>query len=121
MSKWKRIPIFSDIPYNLSCYFYHPEQKLGEGNVFIGVCLFTGGEYPDTRSLRVMGMPGPRSLVGVRYVQGVDMSGGYVQRGGGISREGLVCPRGWVPTPLATESEWPPPHIWSASGWYASY
>ena len=25
---------------------YRPPTKLGEGNVFTGVCLFTGGGYP---------------------------------------------------------------------------
>ena len=37
--------------------FYRPQTNFGQGNVFTGVCLFTGG------------MPGPRSLLGDGYVK----------------------------------------------------
>ena len=42
---------------------YRRQMKLQKGNVFTGMCLFTGG-MPGPRSLPVgMGMPGPRSLL----------------------------------------------------------
>ena len=47
--------------------YYHQPMKFEEGNVFTCVCLSTGG----------VGMPSPRSLLGM------DMSGGWVCPGGG--------------------------------------
>ena len=61
---------------------YRPSTKLGEGNVFTSVCLFTGG-YPWFQVLSRVGMPGPTSLPGV---------GGYVQ-GMGMCRRRVLAPR----------------------------
>ena len=59
-------------------------------------------------------MPGPRSLL----VGGVGMSRDLVCPGvclgGGMSG-------GWVFPLPANDNKWWPPHIQSASGWYASY
>ena len=67
--------------------FYRPSMKLWEGNVFTGLCLFTGG------------ISGSMSLPG-GYVHRMGMSGGWwaclevdISKGGGYVLEG------WVPTP----------------------
>ena len=31
--------------FDIGAYYYRPPTKLGEGNVFTGVCLFTWGRY----------------------------------------------------------------------------
>ena len=58
-------------------------------------------------------MPGPRSLL----VGGVGMSRDLVCPGGMF---GGVCLGAGYP-PQANDNKWWPPHIQSASGWYASY
>ena len=65
----------------LSLGFLRPTKKLREGNVFIGVCLFTGAG---------IGISGTRSLLQIP-------SGGQIYPGGGRYTQGVG-----IPTPLDT-------------------
>ena len=95
----------------LSCYLstvykscFRPQTKLRQGNVFTGVCLFTGG-----------GISGPWYQV---------PSGGWVSRrwvcpGDGYVQGGWACPGGWVLTPRI-HGIWVYYSIQSTNGRYAS-
>ena len=69
---------------------YRPQQQLREGNVFTGICR-------SFCSQGCVGIPGPKSFLGVSVVPG-PFGGGYVH-----------------PLP-ATDTWWQPPHVRSASG-----
>ena len=69
-------PFFNNV---ITSNYYCPQQWLQECNVFAGVC--------QPFCSQGVCMPGPRSLPGGEYIQGVGMSGRCV----GMSRGEWVC------------------------------
>ena len=116
------------VPHCQSNYFSFllAATKLGQGNIFTGICLFTGGSASVHALIYPLGPdpPGPHPRT---TPLGPDSPG---------TRPLLAPDPSWHQTPLAPD---PPQHqiplpwhqtphppeadssIWSTSGWYASY
>ena len=93
------------IPIKLgqSFYFYRPKRSFGQGNIFTGVCLSTGGGVPAPN------FRGGYFFGGGVFFRGGIFFGGVFFRGGGIFSGGVFF-RGGLSTGIR-----------STFGRYASY